>query len=205
MQQSQTYEICRVPDYSIKYEKTKKFSNQDINIISNLLEKDLSLHERLYKSDTLKLFLDIDRFENGHTLDLLFSHICEFLNITENEISYTTNSSKVVSHHIVIPKYFMPNKNQKIMWCEFAKKYSYSTKEIDVAILDKDQWFRLPNQTKQSVSGTEHKIIRGVKKDFIKKYISDSTLFEYSPTSAPTSAPTSVPTILRHRFEHSSR
>ena len=71
----------------------------------------------------------------------------------------------------------MSTKEQKKLWIDFQTKHNYG-KEIDAGIFDKDGWFRLPNQTKEGVVGTEHLIQHGETKDFILKYIDEATEYK---------------------------
>jgi len=175
--ETQTYQICQVPTYKIKYEISKK-NIKPIDTISAILENDLQFHERLFKNDLLKLSVDVDKLTEKNknaSLEKIFFDICEYIGVSMNDISYTTNFSvKSGSHHIVIPKYFMNSIDQKMFWKEFREKYGYG-KEIDADIFGKDGWFRLPNQTKEGVEGTEHIIQQGKIEDFVLKYVEKAT------------------------------
>ena len=177
------YEICQVPNYKVNYENSLK-SNKPIDSIISLLNNDLQLHERLGKTDNLKLAVDIDKMTQHNqdiTFDKIINNICEYVNVSTDEISYTTNFSVTTgSHHIVIPKYYMKSSDQKVFWKNFREKYGYG-KEIDADIFGKEGWFRLPNQTKERIVGTEHIIQQGKLEDFILKYIEESTLFNFVP------------------------
>ena len=72
----------------------------------------------------------------------------------------------------------MKSSDQKVFWKNFREKYGYG-KEIDADIFGKEGWFRLPNQTKERIVGTEHIIQKGENKDFVLKYIEESTLFNF--------------------------
>jgi len=113
------------------------------------------------------------------TLEQVIYDICDYVQISIEEISYTTNFSITTgSHHIVIPKYYMKSSDQKVFWKKFREKYGYG-KEIDADVFGKDGWLRLPNQTKERIVGTEHIIQKGENKDFVLKYIEESTLFNF--------------------------
>ena len=175
------YEVCQVPNYKVNYENSLK-STKPIDSIIYLLNNDLQLHERLGKTDNLKLAVDIDKMTQHNqdiTFDKIINNICEYVKVTIEEISYTTNFSiSTGSHHIVIPKYYMKSSDQKVFWKNFREKYGYG-KEIDADIFGKEGWFRLPNQTKERIVGTEHIIQKGKNKDFVLKYIEESTLFNF--------------------------
>jgi hypothetical protein len=167
------YEVCQLSDYKINYENSKK-ANHNIEKISKILLSDLQLHERLHKNDNLKLSIDIDKFRKHYpslTLEKIFNDICQFLNVQESDICYTTTFSvESGSHHLVIAKYYLVSSKQKILWKTFKSKYNYG-KEIDSDIFDKEGWFRLPNQTKECVQNTQHIIQKGEVADFVLKYI----------------------------------
>ena len=62
----------------------------------------------------------------------------------------------------------MNSTEQKELWKEFKNIYKYG-KEIDADVFGKDQWFRLPNQTKEGVENTEHIIQNGELDHFVLK------------------------------------
>ena len=170
------YEICGVPTYKTKYSDSKKIV-KPIEVIKSALNSDLQFHERLGKNDLLKLAVDIDNLTDHNpnaTLEGIMNDICDYVGVKKEELSYTTNYSKASgSHHVVIPVYFMKSTTQKTYWKTFQEKYGYG-KEIDAGIFDKDGWFRLPNQTKEGIKGTEHIIQRGNVEDFVLKYVENS-------------------------------
>jgi hypothetical protein len=177
-----SYEICSVPNYKINYDKCEKI-NKPITTIKNVLVTDLQFHERLHKTDNLKLSIDVDKLNDHNpdtTLEQILTNICDYFSIQLSDISYTTNFSiPSGSHHIVIPKFFMLSSKQKQLWIDFKKKFNYGH-EIDAGIFDKDGWFRLPNQTKESKRNTQHIIQQGNIEDFVLKYIPDDCI-EYIP------------------------
>ena len=180
---SQTLEICQVPNYEVNYSKSKKII-KPLDSICAILEQDFQLHERLHKEDKLILAVDVDKLTLRKTtanLEQVLTDISLFIGCEKNEICYTTNSSvETGSHHLTIPKFWMSTKGQKQLWVDFRTKHNYG-KEIDVSIFDKDIWFRLPNQTKEGVVGTEHIIQHGETKDFILKYIDEATEYKREP------------------------
>lgn len=182
------YEICQVPTYGVNYQNSKK-TIKPIETIIAMLHSNISAHERLYKTDIIKLFVDVDKlyvYNPTCNIETIINNICDYVGVNIDEISYTCDDKKVEgSWHIVIPKYYMKSSLQKKFWETFCKKYNYG-KEIDTGILDKETWFRLPNQTvneyndKQKnkiIKGkpTSHNIIQGEMKDFILKYIEEAT------------------------------
>jgi len=176
-------EICKVPNYKVNYSKSQKII-KPLDSICALLEQDFQLHERLRKDDNLILTVDVDNLTEHNSnanLEQILNDVSFFIGCQKNEISYTTNFSKETgSHHLTIPKFWMSTKNQKQLWIDFKKKYNYG-KEIDSGIFDKDGWFRLPNQTKENIKGTEHIIQQGEIKDFLLKYIDEA--IEYKKES----------------------
>ena len=120
------YEICQIQNYKVNYENSLK-SIKPIDSIISLLNNDLQLHERLGKTDNLKLAVDIDKMTQ-HNQDIIFdkiiNNICEYVNVSTDEISYTTIFSVTTgSHHIVISKYYMKSQDQKVFWKNIREKY----------------------------------------------------------------------------------
>ena len=61
----------------------------------------------------------------------------------------------------------MANTLQKQFWNTFREKYNYKN-DIDLLVYDCERWFRLPNQLKDNVKGTEHITVKGKLKIFFK-------------------------------------
>ena len=77
----QEYELCQVPNYKVNYENSKKIL-KPINVVSQLLNHDYQMHERLHKGDILKLSVDIDKMTQHNpsiTFDKIINNICDFL------------------------------------------------------------------------------------------------------------------------------
>jgi len=181
---TQTLEICEVPNYKVNYSNSKKYEN-DAAILSDVfLINDNQFHERLRKDDNLILAVDVDKLTLHNptaNLDQILTDVASFIGCRKNAISYTTNFSiETGSHHLTIPQYWMSSKEQKQLWIDFKTKFNYGS-EIDAGIFDKDGWFRLPNQTKEGVKGTEHKIQVGEMWDFILKFTSRATEYKRDP------------------------
>ena len=178
------YEICQVSNYQITHSKSKKVS-KPIETIEKMLNSDLQFHERLAKTDLLKLAVDVDKLTQHNTsgsLELILNDICDYLNVEKCDISYTTNFSvQSGSHHVIIPKFHMLSSYQKIFWAEFKTKYGYG-KEIDHDIFNKAGWFRLPNQTKEGVEGTSHIIQQGKLRDFVLKCVENTNECTFNPS-----------------------
>lgn len=177
------YEICSVPNYKINYDNSKKIL-KPIDTIVSALNTDYQFHERLHANDMLKLAIDLDKMTHHNpsaNVDKILRDISQYVGCELSDISYTANISvESGSHHIVIPKYCMLSSKQKKFWEEFKNKYGYGA-EIDHNIFDKDGWFRLPNQTKEHITGTEHKIIVGTISDFVLKYVDGCEEYKYEP------------------------
>ena len=118
------YEVCQVPTYKVNYQNSLK-STKPINKIDALLNSDFQLHERFGKNDNLKLSIDVDKLMQNPvaTLEKILNNICDYVHVSIEEISYTTNFSVTTgSHHIVIPKYYMNSSDQKVFWKNFKEK-----------------------------------------------------------------------------------
>lgn len=171
--------IYSLPTYKIKLENID-FKDINPDYHANLIFENKGFHERLEKNSQLKINIDVEYIKKP--VEELFNEIISFFSIydihlTINDICYTKNFGKIkdgvlqTSYHIVIPKYFMISSKMKQLWMKFSKDYGY-TNEIDFGHLDNSgKWFRLPNQLKENVANTEHKIQRGTIKDFILQYI----------------------------------
>ena len=196
-------EICSVPMYIVPYEKAKKFYI-NVSEIEEYLQNDRQFHERFNEHDDLKLALDLDKISKHNKTDSLESicyDVCSYLNVTMDDISYTTNFSAIDgSYHIVIPKYHMKSNAQKVLWTEFKRQYNYGN-EIDANIFGRKGWLRLPNQTKEQKKGTEHVIQKGNLEDFVLKYIPD-TCMEYKVNKTVVSSETETPKLLKSTVIH---
>ena len=181
---SQTLEICQVPNYQVNYAKSKKYEDNAAIISDRFLIDDFQYHERLRKDDNLILAVDVDKLtlhNPSANLDKVLTDVSTYIGCRKKEISYTTNFSvETGSHHLTIPKFWMSSKDQKQLWIDFKTKFNYGP-EIDAGIFDKDGWFRLPNQTKEGVPGTEHKIQQGELWDFILKFTSRAIEYKREP------------------------
>jgi phage/plasmid-associated DNA primase len=192
------YQICKVPDYTKTYPKSNKI-NKPINVLSAMILQDMQFHERLFKDDMLKLAVDVDKlreYKPDYSFEQVLNDIMDYVKVSINDISYTTNSGVLSgSHHVVIPKYCMKGSRQKEYWMIFREKYGYG-KEIDADIFDKDEsggWFRLPNQTgvvKKKIEGvwtvvsvkTPHIIQKGEIEDFVLKYVEKAEVYPFEAT-----------------------
>ena len=181
--EEKTYKIYSVKKYS-------GMTNNDINAvkkeytIKRILEKiedDNGYHIRIDPEKNYIFFGDVD----GHLKKIKdFSEfLVQFfknkysLNIFEEDIKFTKNESKVGSYHYSIPSLFCSCKKMKEivgnMKTEYEKIYN-KDKVIDTSIYSK-HWFRLPNQYKEGIVGTEHLIVRGDLIDFFPEYIPENS------------------------------
>jgi phage/plasmid-associated DNA primase len=176
------YEIFDIPTYKTTIKDAKKIIGT-LSEISNILEETNNLHERIDKTDLLRLFVDVDKLKLHNptaTLPQILTNICEYVGCELTEISYTTNFGiETGSHHVVIPNRYMLSSDMKLFWKDFKHMYNYNN-EIDIGILDKSTWFRLPNQLKENQLGTEHVIQQGCLSDFVLKCVEGS--IKYEPT-----------------------
>ncbi len=157
-----------------------EFKIENIDVICNELNNKRGYHLRLKKSDNVILFGDLDGYKKDiadfkkemivflkdYNLDLDF----------DNDILYTENyksDKDGKSYHYSIPKFFGKITNIKELMLRFKKRFNYNN-EIDTSIYS-DKWWRLPNQYKKNVEGTEHIIINGEMIDFLVTYIDDKS------------------------------
>ena len=174
-----TYKIYSVKKYS-------GMTNNDINAvkkeytikrISEKIEDDDGYHIRIDPEKNYIFFGDVD----GHSKK--FKDFAEFLiqffknkytiDVLEKDIKFTINESKDGSYHYSIPSLFCSCKKMREIVGniknEYEKIYNIN-KVIDTSIYSK-HWFRLPNQCKEGIEGTEHLIVRGELIDFFPEYI----------------------------------
>jgi len=168
---------------------TKKFIDNEYDEVVmddaiRMLEEDKGYHMRINPLDEYILFGDCDGFRkevNGeyvYDFNIFAAMLIEFMKneISDEDISYTENESKKGSYHYSIPKIYGKCKDIKKFQERFFKKNEKIFKYVDdnnknVKVVDTgiygDKWFRLPNQTKEGVKGTKHKIKRGIMRDFL--------------------------------------
>ena len=171
--------IHQVPTYKMKPESCA-LTTQPIDNIVQLLKSDKQYHERLNDSMDLTFNIDIEYLDD---FEIFKTNLINYLNlnkiiISTNDISYTQNSGKIdkegnptSSYHLTIPKLYCSSTLMKNIWDDFKMIYNYGH-EIDNGHLGtKAKWFRLPNQSKESKKGTEHKILQGKIEDFVLQYL----------------------------------
>jgi hypothetical protein len=169
------FSIFSLPSYNIK----NPTPNTDtLKKIKSLLEKNNGYHELLKSDSIIKFNLDIDGKEDIKIENLIVELENFFMKNYKIKIkySYTQNKSKKDSYHVVIKNVHATSKELKIIASNFKKESVYN-KNIDNGHLGaKKKWFRLPNQLKEGVEGTEHVIIKGEIKDFVLHYIQKNSI-----------------------------
>ena len=189
--------------YKLKTYYTSDLSANELKEIYNdtipSLEKDNGYHERLYKGNQYKFFLDIE--VEGLKIETIKSSLLDFftnklnLKLEDKDIKYTTNDkkfNKCGSYHITIPKFYSELENLSLVVEEIKNLYNY---EIDKSVYGNKRWFRLPNQCmreKKNITKHAHIIQNGKIKDFVLQHIDKSNsinlkkyFFEYKPKEEP--------------------
>ena len=187
------YKIYSLPKYAMKKSIFQDFLStcfieHDIASLVKCLEtSNNSYHMRIYDNGTYTFFGDLDEYPHDISIFLndMLTFLSKYLSIKLNlsDIKYTINYSKSGSYHYSIPKLYCSCSKLKevhqIFKNEYDPNYKYTKNKkimdcIDTTIYS-NKWFRLPLQSKESVSGTEHKIINGKMEDFILEYIPESS------------------------------
>ena len=68
--------------------------------------------------------IDVDKLMQNPvaTLEKVINDICDYVQVSIDEISYTTNFSITTgSHHIVVLKYYMKSSDQNVFWKTLEK------------------------------------------------------------------------------------
>ena len=181
------YDIYEISSYKTS---TNDFIENNVKqyTLEKLLQKlqsDKGYHIRIDPEKYYTFFGDID----GHTqkskdfFEFMIKFLEDFYDIsglTIENISYTKNESKEGSYHYSIPKLYCNCKKMKEiighMKVEYDKIYGKEqNKVIDTSIYSK-HWFRMPNQSKEGVEGTEHFIVRGKMVDFVVECVDDDAV-----------------------------
>ena len=155
-------------------------------------------HERFEGDDQVKVFGDLDHFYGDfddfkrRMVHALTKHTS--IEITEDDFKYTYRCANVQkneqSYHWVVPKISMIQNNLKELMTKIkeeefqdilAQETRDGEKQFDTSVYSKGRWFRLPNQLKEGVRGTEHEIVHGSLRDFLIKDVAESQLFTYYP------------------------
>ena len=174
------FKIFVVKQYRSKLDNVP-YEEGRIGHIVKCLKKDNNYHERLYDSSVLKLNIDLD----GYNLNTFIGQFIDFSSklgiiIDESDFHYTTNFIKPDSHHVVIPKYHGTSSILKLLFIEFLNdnKLEFDS-GVDIGHLGvgkTGKWYRMPNQTKEQVQGSEHIIQKGKLSDFVLHYISEESV-----------------------------
>lgn len=184
------YKIFSVPQYD-KYTLdglashttiAECYSSNNIMDIVKQLQTDAQYHERLMLDPNIKLNIDLDGYPIKKFIPTMIQFCKDNLNIDLDvkDFKYTTNSAKPNSHHVVIPKYWGLSSTIKQIFRDFR----IWDESDDVIFIDhghlgvggQGKWFRLPNQTKEQVQGTEHIIKCGKMSNFVLAYIETDSI-----------------------------
>ena len=185
--EEELYDVYEIISYSsanndfIK-NNVKKYT---LNKLLMKLKSNNGYHIRIDPEKYYTFFGDIDGHKQKSTdfFNFMIKFLKDFYEIYDIEIvdiSYTKNSLKEGSYHYSIPKIYSDCKKMKEivanMKIEYDKIYGKEqNKVIDTSIYSK-HWFRMPNQTKEGVVGSEHIVVRGKLVDFVVEYIDDNAL-----------------------------
>ena len=185
LKKNNIYNPLLIKIYNVRKYKGYKFLKEcDLETLVNLIETNKKgYHELLLSINKIKFVMDIDDKDNecAPPINEIMSDLCIFLNnkeidITIKDVKLTKNISKP-SYHLTIPKLNATSGKLKFLMIEFKKTYPNYSKYIDVSIYVKSKLFRLPNQLKNNVDGTQHILINDSKiTDFIINYIDEDSI-----------------------------
>ncbi len=188
-----SYKIYSLPQYKMEKSIFEKFISSCYSeykldaLVVHLAEINKSYHMRVVDGGIYTFFGDLDEYfgkiETFITdmLTLLNEYLYDFLGkkLLPSDVKYTQNKSKEGSYHYSIPQLYCSCKKLKDIHMLFKEKnvpnYKYTKNKKVIDCIDTtiycNKWFRLPLQSKESVLGSEHVIIRGFMEDFIVEYI----------------------------------
>lgn len=180
--------------YVDKYNKTTQWIKNNAQLVTlaevkKMLSENSCYHMRSDGKNKYTFFGDCDKFRGSYEEfeALLIEFMKKFykLDIELDDISYTINYSVEGSFHYSIPKYnasaeklveIMENfRNEYKCIFIYTKQDNKKQNVIDVDIY-KNRFFRLPNQKKENVNGSEHVIQRGNPLDFFADYIKKDSI-----------------------------
>ena len=176
------YDVYEIEKYAGWTKDAIKNNIKQYNLIT-LIKKvcdDHGYHVRIDPKKYYTFFGDIDGHIKGSTdfFDMLLKFLKDFYDISVklDDISYTKNNSKNGSYHYSIPKIYCNCLKIKEIIGNFKTEYEkiYDKGNIIDTTIYSNHWFRLPNQTKEGVEGTEHFVVRGELIDFIPEFILDT-------------------------------
>lgn len=183
--------------YSIKkYNKANDIFKQSGHTIVTLYEleekisKNNNYHFNVLPTKNYIFFGDCDYYRENNVesflnLLIVFLKTSYDISITIADISHTINKSKLGSYHYSIPSLYCSCTKLKEIHLNFLNEHKsifhYKNEQNeDIKVVDtkiyRDGWFRYPNQTKESIKGTEHSITKGLIRDFIVEYISTNSI-----------------------------
>ncbi|AYV83051.1 MAG: hypothetical protein Hyperionvirus4_16 [Hyperionvirus sp.] len=205
------YTLYKVPIYKAANAYFIKTGGEEYelnDVIEILDQTDNCYHTRIHKDKNYLLFGDIDNYKKD--FDSFSTFLIKFLGerygitVNKEDICHTENKGKVAkegggngSYHYVIPKYFGSCQKIKEIHSKFLKEYhdefTFKGEERTENVIDTgiyaEKWFRYPNQSKERVSGTQHKIVKGTMKDFVLEYTDESEIclddYNYLPANKP--------------------
>jgi P4 family phage/plasmid primase-like protien len=188
-----TVKLYKLDDYN----KSKKFIkesfiNYKFDDALKKLKNDEGFHMRIERQKTYIFYGDCDGFQGDFNEFAIL--LKEFLDkyydikIKKKDISYTVNNYKKNEggffHYSIPSLHGIASEILSEIHVNFQQTYekmNYIDKKgnpkncIDKSVY-RNQWFRMPNQTKEGIAGTEHIIMRGKIEDFILDYIPENSL-----------------------------
>jgi hypothetical protein len=190
------YEVWKIKSYGLCTQQFIENNGIEYNLnqLLNELGKDEGYHLRVGTDRSYIFFGDCDKFRGtfNEFSELLIRFLSKYysVKITKEQISYTKNEKVAGSFHYSIPNLYASCKKQKEIHENFFKKhkdiFEYKVyvgaqqKEKNQIVVDhgiyRKQFFRYPNQTKETTPNTKHIIQRGKLIDFVIEYIPDDSI-----------------------------
>jgi len=175
--------MCKYNIYNIKKynQESRKKESYTIEELLEKLKKKENYHEIIKKDERIKFIMDIDKLK-GCKIEEIIKDLIEFLNkrgieVKDGDISLTKNVNPLLeSFHLTIPKINVLCEKLRYLICDFKNENEKYSDFIDTSIYASMKLFRLPNQLKENVRNTEHKILRGKMEDFILNYTEKSEM-----------------------------
>jgi len=178
------HKLYAVDNYGKKQEFIDNgYKEYSVSKLVKELEKDKCYHMRIHKNGAYIFYGDCDNFKG--TFDQFAELLINFLksryliDVSKNDIPYTSNDSKPGSYHYSIPKLYASSEKLKEIHTEFYNQHKdvFSTKignrtqkVIDTSVYT-EHWFRYPNQSKEGDATAKHIVKHGGLIDFIVEHI----------------------------------
>lgn len=178
MSSQNNYKIYAIKTYKLANKKfiDTNYIEYNIKTATNLLStQNNGYHIRIHLTSSYSFFGDLDNYDK--TIEdfkkILIDFLIETYNlqIKDEEIFYTQNTSKRGSFHYVIPSLYGSCTKLNEMHKELKKKVSH----VDTSVYS-EHWFRMPNQSKEGKVNTIHKIITGTMEDHFVEHIQKDSL-----------------------------